>query len=138
MCFRGGGGQQSVVTFTFFWGGPFPQRESMALVLKTIEVERGQGIPYGIQDFPWSRSENPDHVTGNIRVLRSEALNLDNISNKVQVLMPWSCFLNESGYRVRCPVHGSQMYLGTRVNAPTSLSFKNRARGQTNCLILFV
>ena len=72
-----------------------------------LEVERGQGIPYGIYDLPWSRSENPDHVTGNIRVLRSEALILDNISNKVQVLMPWPCFLNVSGYRVRCPVHGS-------------------------------
>ena len=29
---------------------------------------------------------DPDHVTGNIRVLRSEALILDNISNKVQVM----------------------------------------------------
>ena len=75
--------------------------------MSSVEVEWGQGIPYGIYDLPWSRSENPDHVTGNIRVLRSEALILDSISNKVQVLMPWSCFLNVSGYRVRCPVHGS-------------------------------
>ena len=67
--------------------------------------EQGHGIPYGIYDFPWSRSENPDHVTGNIRVLSSEALVLDNISNKVQVQM--SCFLNVSGNRVRCPDHGS-------------------------------
>ena len=72
-----------------------------------VGSEPGQGIPYGIYDFPWSRSDNPDHVTGNIRVLRSEALILDNISNKVQVQMPWSCFLNVSGYRVRCPDHGS-------------------------------
>ena len=50
---------------------------------------------------------DPDHVTGNIRVLWSEALILENISNKVQVQMPWSCFLNVSGYRVRCPDHGS-------------------------------
>ena len=69
--------------------------------------ERDHGIPYGIYDFPWSRSDNPDHVTGNIRVLRSEALILDNISNIVQVQMPWSCFLNVSGYRVRCPDHSS-------------------------------
>ena len=49
----------------------------------------------------------PDHVTGNIIVPRSEAMILDNISNKVQVQMPWPCFLIVSGYRVRCPDHGS-------------------------------
>ena len=77
---------------------------------------------------------DPEHVTGNIRVLRSEALILDNISNKVQVQMPWSCFLNASGYRVRCPDHGSYMYQGTRVNAMTMVSFRNGAWGQTICL----
>ena len=73
-----------------------------------LEVEQDQGIPYGIYDFPWSRSENPDHVTGNIRVLSSEALILDNISNKVQVQMPWSCFWNVSGSKV-----GARQEVGT-------------------------
>ena len=27
--------------------------------------EQGHGIPYGIYDFPWSRSETPDHVAYN-------------------------------------------------------------------------
>ena len=75
----------------------------LASVEGWLEVEQDQGIPYGIYDFPWSRSDNPDHVTGNIRVLRSEALILDNISNKVQVLMPWSWFLDVSGYQGQCP-----------------------------------
>ena len=37
------------------------------------------------------------------RVLRSEVLILDNISNKVQVQMPWSWFLDVSGYQGQWP-----------------------------------
>ena len=42
-------------------------------------------------------------VTGNIRILRSEFLILVNISNKVQIQKPWSCFLNVSGYQGQMP-----------------------------------
>ena len=69
----------------------------------SVGSEQGHDIPYGIYDFPWSRSDNPDHVTGNIKVLRSEALILDNIRNKVQVQMPWSCFLNVSWVQGQMP-----------------------------------
>ena len=69
-----------------------PEAE-FSLGLQIIGSEQGHGIPYGIYEFPWSRSENLDHVTGNVSVLRSESLILDDIT--------------ATRYRFRCPGHVS-------------------------------
>ena len=63
-----------IFTFYWFFTGPLPLcYKHPVFGLPTIPggtiywegvgSEQGHGIPYGIYDFSWSRSENPDHVT---------------------------------------------------------------------------
>ena len=43
-------------------GGEEGEEEGTQLRFGVGWSKQGHGIPYGIYDFLWSRSENPDHI----------------------------------------------------------------------------